>query len=198
VLGFDMTSVLEDTLVASVIYEYLFNRIESMMDGSRMRIVVAEGWRALQDESFKEKIRDWSSTPRKKNAFLIMDTQSPSDIAQSDLACKVIQETVTQVYFANPTAEYNDYVGQFKLSEKEYQIIKSLNKSSRFFLLKQGKNSVVVRADLREGFENEITILSGRESNVRKLDMIRAKKGDDPNNWMTDFFTEINHSGVVV
>jgi type IV secretion system protein VirB4 len=198
VLGFDMTSVLDDTLVASVIYEYLFNRIESMMDGSRMRIVVAEGWRALQDESFKEKIRDWSSTPRKKNAFLIMDTQSPSDIAQSELACKIIQETVTQIYFANPTAEYNDYVGQFKLSEKEYQIIKSLNKSTRFFLLKHGKDSVVVRADLREGFDNEIAILSGRESNVRKLDTIRAKKGDDPVNWMADFITEINCSGIIV
>lgn len=188
IMGFDMTAVLEDKLVASVIYDYLFNRIESLMDGSRMRIVVAEGWRALQDESFREKIRDWSSTPRKKNAFLIMDTQSPSDIAQSELACKIIQETVTQIYFANPTAEYHDYVHQFKLNEKEYQIIKSLNKSSRFFLLKQGGNSVVVRADLRDGFDDELAVLSGRESNVRLLDTLRNTVGDDPVAWLPAFY----------
>jgi len=196
VLGFDMTAVLDDSLVAGVIYEYLFHRIESLMDGSKMRIVVAEGWRALQDESFREKIRDWSSTPRKKNAFMIMDTQSPSDIAQSELACKLIQETVTQVYFANPTAEYQDYVGKFKLSEKEYQIVKSLNKSSRFFLLKQGKNSVVVRADLREGFDDEISVLSGRENNVRLLDKIRCDFGDHPDNWLSEYYQQTKQKGI--
>lgn len=194
VLGFDMTSVLDDTLVAGVIYEYLFHRIESLMDGSKMRIVVAEGWRALQDESFREKIRDWSSTPRKKNAFMIMDTQSPSDIAQSELACKLIQETVTQIYFANPTAEYQDYVGKFKLSEKEYHIVKTLNKSSRFFLMKQGKHSVVVRADLREGFDDEIAVLSGRERNVRLLDEIRSKLGNTPKAWIPEFYNQIKKS----
>lgn len=195
VLGFDMTSVLDDNLIASVIYEYLFHRIESLMDGSKMRIVVAEGWRALQDDTFREKIRDWSSTPRKKNAFMIMDTQSPGDIAQSELACKLIQETVTQIYFANPSAEYQDYVGKFKLSEKEYRIIKSLNKSSRFFLLKQGKNSVVVRADLREGFDDEIAVLSGRETNVRLLDQIRDKIGNDSHLWLPEFFQQIKQRG---
>ena len=189
--GFDMTSVMEDSLVASIIYDYLFNRIESQLDGTRTRIVIAEGWRALIDETFKEKIRDWSSTPRKKNAFLIMDTQSPSDIAQSELACKIIQETVTQIYFANPSAQYDDYVGQFKLTQKEYQIIKSLNKESRFFLLKQGKNSVVVRADLREGFEREIAVLSGREQNVRMLEQIMAAKGEATNDWLEEYFKQL-------
>jgi len=191
ILGFDLTSVLEDQLVSSVIYEYLFHRVESLLDGSKLRIVVSEGWRALQDASFREKIRDWSSTPRKKNAFLIMDTQSPSDIAQSEIACKIIQETVTQIYFANPSAEYKDYVEQFKLNEKEYQIIKSLTKSSRFFLLKQGEQSVVVRADLSDGFWEEIQILSGRQKNVRLLDQIRGEVGDDPKDWMPVFLAKV-------
>jgi len=191
VMGFDMTAILSDQLVSSVIYQYLFHRVESMIDGSKMRIIVAEGWRALQDETFSEKIRDWSSTPRKKNAFLVMDTQAPDDIAKSPIACKIIQETVTQIYFANPKANRDDYVGKFKLSEKEYQIIKTLNKDSRFFLLKQGKQSVVVRANLNEGFAKEIEVLSGRSETVKFLDKLRNDKGDDPKNWLPHFLDKV-------
>tara|TARA_R110000868_G_scaffold207266_3_gene456241 strand:+ start:904 stop:3312 length:2409 start_codon:yes stop_codon:yes gene_type:complete len=192
VLGFDMTSVLEDPLVASVIYYYLFYRIESLIDGSPVRIIGAEAWRALQDDEFKAKIQDWSSTPRKKNAFLILDTQAPSDIAQSDIACKIIQETVTQIYFANPTASYDDYVNKFKLTEKEYQIVKTLNKSSRFFLLKQDKKSVVVRADLRDGFRDEIAILSGRSESVALLDTIIKEVGSCPDDWLPPFCQKVH------
>jgi type IV secretion system protein VirB4 len=191
VIGFDMTSVLADELTSSVIYYYLFYRIENLIDSTPMRIVGAEAWRALHDEEFMEKIRDWSSTPRKKNAFLVLDTQAPNDIAGSDIGCKIIQETVTQIYFANPTASYEDYVVKFKLTEKEYLIIKSLNKESRFFLLKQGKHSVVLRADLRGGFEDEIAALSGYSDSVKLLDEIRAVRGDAPADWLPEFYQKV-------
>ncbi|MCD6040278.1 MAG: virB4 [Gammaproteobacteria bacterium] len=186
VLGFDLSSILTDTTVCEVVYFYLFHHIEELMDGTRTRIVVAEGWLALQDETFRKQIQDWSSTPRKKDSFLILDTQSPSDIASSPIGCKIIQETVTQIYFANPNARHEEYVVRFGLSEKEFQIVKHLNKSSRFFLLKQGKRSVVVRADL-SGLENHIVVLSGRTKNIKLLDAIRKEVGDAPSDWLPLF-----------
>lgn len=191
-IGFDMTSVFDEAVVVGLLYYYLFHRIEALIDGSPMRIVCAEGWKALRDEEFQKKIQDWSSTPRKKNALLIIDTQTPEDISSSDIGCKVIQESVTQIYFSNPKASYADYVGKFKLSKKEYEIIKSLDKRSRFFLLKHGQNSVIARADLSEGFEDEIAILSGRTQNLKILDRIREKYGDDPNIWLPIFKAEVS------
>lgn len=191
-IGFDMTSVFDEEVVVGILYYYLFHRIEELIDGSPMRIVCAEGWKALRDNEFQKKIQDWSSTPRKKNALLIIDTQTPEDISRSDIGCKVIQESVTQIYFANPKASYDDYVGRFKLTQKEYDIIKNLDKRSRFFLLKHGQNSVIVRADLSQGFDDEIAILSGRTQNLKILDNIRQHHGDNPAVWLPLFKAEVS------
>lgn len=190
-IGFDMTSVFDEEVVVGILYFYLFHRIEALIDGNPMRIVCAEGWKALRDNEFQKKIQDWSSTPRKKNALLIIDTQTPEDISSSDIGCKVIQESVTQIYFANPKASYDDYVGRFKLTQKEYEIIKNLDKRSRFFLLKHGQNSVIVRADLSQGFDDEIAILSGRTQNLKILDNLRKQHGDNPAVWLPLFKAEV-------
>ena len=189
VIGFDMTAILEDEWVLSPIYFYLFHRIEQLLDGTRTRIVVAEGWRPLQDETFRAQIKDWSSTPRKKEAFLVMDTQSPKDIAQSEVGCKVIQESVTQIYFSNPQAEYDDYVTRFKLTEKEFAIVRSLEKASHFFLLKQGKHSVVARANLT-GFP-EIAVLSGRKKYQPLLRAAMEQRGDEPQAWLPHYYAAV-------
>lgn len=189
VIGFDMTAILEDEFVLSPIYFYLFHRVEQLLDGTRTRIVVAEGWRPLQDETFRAQIKDWSSTPRKKEAFLVMDTQSPKDIAQSEVGCKVIQESVTQIYFSNPQAEYYDYVTRFKLTEKEFSIIKALEKGSHFFLLKQGNHSVVARVDL-SGFP-EISVLSGRKKYQAAFKAALAKAGENPMAWLPHYYAAI-------
>jgi type IV secretion system protein VirB4 len=190
VIGFDMTSILKDKSVCDPVYFYLFHRIEQMLDGTRTRIVVAEGWLALQDDEFRKQIQEWNSTPRKKEAFIVMDTQSPSDIAASEIGCKIIQETVTQIYFANPKASYEHYVEKFGLSQKEFEIVKNLDKETRYFLLKQGRSSVVVRADL-SAMPDEIAILSGRQKSVELLDNIMKEVGTNKQDWMPRFLKEV-------
>ena len=53
---------------------------------------------------------------------------------------------------------------------------------SRAFLIRQPDASVVVRLDL-SGAPEVLTILSGRESSVRRLDLLRAAVGDNPADW---------------
>ena len=48
--------------------------------------------------------------------------------------------------------------------------------------MRQPDASVVVRLDL-SGAPEVLTILSGRESAVRRLDLLRAAVGDDPAAW---------------
>lgn len=185
IMGFDMTTILKDE-ICPVIYFYIFHHLEMAMDGTRTRIAVVEGWRALEEDIFRQQIKDWSSTPRKKESLLILDTQSPDDIAGSVVGCKVIQESVTQIFFANIKAEREVYITKFGLTEKEFQIIKTLDTASRYFLLKQGKNSAVVKLDLT-GFDDEMPILSCRSAYLPILDRLLVEKGENPDSWMLEY-----------
>ena len=195
ICGFDLSTILTDPIARDTTCFYLFHCIENLLDGTPTRIVGAEIWRALQDEGFRNKIKDWSSTPRKKNVFLILDTQAPEDISRSEIGCKIIQESVTQIYFSNPKASFDTYVNQFGLSRKEFEIIRALDKHSRFFLLKQGKNSVVARADLSK-LKDEIAVLSGNTIHCGILTDIRKAVGDDPQQWMALFLKKVNELAV--
>jgi len=192
-IGFDMTHVLDDPMIQAPIFMHIFFRIEQMLDGRRMRIVVAEGWKPLQDATFRAQIEDWSSTPRKKEAFMILDTQHVDQIASSPIGSQIVQGSATQIFFANPEADEEQYCGKFNLNQKEFNIIRSLDKRSHFFLLKQGGKSVVVRADLT-GMTEQIAVLSGRAATVKILDSIRQEMGDDPHHWLPVFYQRVKSS----
>ena len=77
----------------------------------------------------------------------------------------------------------HDYVDGFGLTQHEFELVRTLPDSAHCFLIKHGQESVVARLDL-SGDKDVLTILSGRERTVRKLDEIRAVTGDAPSDWM--------------
>jgi type IV secretion system protein VirB4 len=82
----------------------------------------------------------------------------------------------------NPKARAEDYCAGFGLSEHELDLIRALPAHSRCFLVRHANHSVVVRLDL-SGFPEVLTVLSGREASVRRLDVLRAAHGEHPANW---------------
>ena len=70
----------------------------------------------------------------------------------------------------------------FGLTAHELDLIRTLPAHSRCFLIRQPDASVVVRLDL-SGMPEVLTVLSGRESTVRRLDALRAEYGDAPAAW---------------
>jgi type IV secretion system protein VirB4 len=82
----------------------------------------------------------------------------------------------------NQKAREEHYCKGFGPSGQEFEFIRSLPAHSRCFLVRQANRSVVVRLDLN-GMPDMLTVLSGRESSVRRLDEIRAAVGDDPSVW---------------
>ena len=73
----------------------------------------------------------------------------------------------------------------------EYQLIKTTDPSSRYFLIKQGTDAVIARIDLRN-MNDIINVLSTRSETVRLLDNIRSKYGDDPLVWLPIFYKMTN------
>lgn len=182
-VGFDMTQILDDPTVRTPAMMYLFHRVEERLDGSPAIIVVDEGWKALDDEIFVRRIKDWEKTIRKRNGIVGFATQSAQDALQSKIASAIIEQAATQIFMANPKAQAADYVDGFGLTTHEFELIRSLPDTARCFLIKHGNESVVARLNLT-GEPEMLIILSGRERTVRLLDEIRAEVGDDPEAWL--------------
>ncbi|AXK43187.1 VirB4 family type IV secretion/conjugal transfer ATPase [Erythrobacter aureus] len=182
VLGFDMTALLENPKLRTPTMMYLFHRIEERLDGKPTMILIDEGWKALDDEVFAARIRDWLKTLRKRNALVGFATQSARDALESRISTALVEQTATMVFMPNSRARPEDYCDGFGLTEHELALIRTLPAHSRCFLVRQPDASVVVRLDL-SGAPEVLTLLSGRESSVRRLDLLREALGDAPSEW---------------
>ena len=182
VMGFDMTALLENPRLRTPTMMYLFHRIDERLDGEPTMILIDEGWKALDDEVFAARIRDWLKTLRKRNALVGFATQSARDALDSRISTALVEQTATMVFMPNAKARTEDYCAGFGLTEHELALIRSLPAHSRAFLVRQPDASVVVRLDL-SGMPEVLTILSGRESTVRRLDLLREALGDNPADW---------------
>ncbi|MXO66807.1 VirB4 family type IV secretion/conjugal transfer ATPase [Altericroceibacterium endophyticum] len=181
-LGFDMTALLENPRLRTPTMMYLFHRIDERLDGEPTMILIDEGWKALDDDVFAARIRDWLKTLRKRNALVGFATQSARDALESKISTALVEQTATMVFMPNARARAEDYCDGFGLTEHELALIRSLPAHSRCFLIRQPDASVVARLDL-SGAPEVLTILSGRESSVRRLDTLRATLGDAPEKW---------------
>ncbi|PZR44918.1 VirB4 family type IV secretion/conjugal transfer ATPase [Paraburkholderia fungorum] len=184
--GFDDTELLDDAEVSTPITMYLLHRTENLIDGRRFVYAMTEFWKRLGDPVFTDFAQNKQKTIRKQNGLGIFDTQSPADVLRSPIASALIEQSATFFFLPNPRADYDDYVGGFKLTEAEFNIVRNLGENSRMFLVKQGHRSAIGRLDLA-GLGDVLDVLSGTTDNVELLDTIRAQVGDLPQNWLPVF-----------
>ena len=182
-IGFDMTRILDDPVLRTPAMMYLFHRVEERLTGTPTIIVVDEGWKALDDDVFVATIRDWEKTIRKRNGVVGFATQSAGDALSSRIASAIIEQSATQIFLPNPKAQESEYCRGFGLSAHEFNLVRSLPDTSRCFLIRHGKDSVVARLDL-DGAQDVLTVLSGRERTVRILDELRSGVGPEPEQWL--------------
>jgi type IV secretion system protein VirB4 len=186
-LGYDMTDFLDTPELRTPMMAYLFHRVESLITGERIVIVVDEFWKALADEGFRDLARDKLKTIRKQNGLVVFATQSPRDALASPIAHTIIEQCPTQIFMPNPRASADDYIGGMKLSAREFQLVaRDMSAANRRFLIRQGQASVVVELDLR-GMDRELAVLSGRTQWGGLLDSVRREVGDDPAVWLPVF-----------
>lgn len=184
--GFDDTELLDDPEVSTPVTMYLLELTERLIDGRRFIYVMTEFWKRLGDPVFMDFAKDKQKTIRKQNGLGVFDTQSPADVLRSPIARALVEQTATFFFLPNPRADYDDYVHGFKLTEAEFNIVRSLGENSRLFLVKQGHRSAIGRLDLA-GLGDVLDVLSGTTDNVELLDDIRAEFGDEPAAWLPVF-----------
>jgi type IV secretion system protein VirB4 len=183
-VGFDTTEFLDRPEVRTPVMLYLLDVMDELIDGRRLIYSISEFWKALDHPAFTEFAKVRQKTIRKQNGLGIFDTQSPSDVLRHDIGRTMVEQSVTQIFLANPAAVREEYIGGFGLSQAEFDLVRTLGaRGGHPMLVKQGARSAVCELDLK-GLDDFLPVLSGSTDNVALLDDIRAQVGDDPASWL--------------
>jgi type IV secretion system protein VirB4 len=148
VVGIDMSEILDLGTERSALLAYLFRRIERVIEDRRPTlIVIDEAWKMLDDALFVKRLQDWLVTMRKKNAVVMMLTQTPTHLTQSKVGQIIAESAVTQLLYPNPRANPEDY-RILRLNEKEAEFLCTPTGGLRLALLRSAGDSVFVNMDL--------------------------------------------------
>ena len=136
---------LDDKAVIPVLL-FLFRRIEQRLDGSPTLILLDEAWSYLQHSLFRNRLRDWLKTMRRKNAVVVMATQQISDIANSEISDVVLENCPTKILLPNAeskTPGSRAFYERVGLNERELEILQvSVPKQHYYVVSKLGRRLV--------------------------------------------------------
>lgn len=199
IIGFDYTDVIDNVEIRVPVINYLLHRLEDLIDGRPLIYVMDEFWKILDGGGgLKEFAKNKQKTIRKQNGLGIFATQSPEDALASDISAALIEQTATLILLPNPNAAREDYIEGLKLTEAEFQVVKSLDERSRCFLVKQGHASTVCQLNLR-GLDDALAVISASTDNIevmhRIVDEEAERLGIDkadlaPEQWLPRFQQE--------
>jgi type IV secretion system protein VirB4 len=136
---------LDDKAVIPVLL-YLFRRIEQRLDGSPTLILLDEAWAYLQHDLFRNRLKDWLKTMRRKNAVVVMATQQISDIANSQIADVVLENCPTKILLPNAESKNpasREFYTRLGLNDRELEILQiSVPKQHYYIVSKLGRRLV--------------------------------------------------------
>ena len=204
IIGFDYTDIIDNPEVRVPVIHYLIHRLEALIDGRPLIYVMDEFWKILDGEGgLKEFAKNKQKTIRKQNGLGIFATQSPEDALQSDIAAALIEQTATMVLLPNPNASREDYIDGLKMTEAEYNVVRSLDERSRCFLVKQGHAASVCQLNLR-GMDDALAVISASTDNIEILHRVLAERAAalgvpadqlTPDQWLPAFYDQRKGSG---
>ena len=126
----------EDLCEAAMFYllERLRIALEDPAGIARVKLmVVDEAWRYLKDPAVLSYLAEAAKTWRKKNAALIMATQSAVDVTGTPGAAGLLESMPTKLFLANPNLP--EKVGEiFRLNPGEMETIRSLVPKMELYL----------------------------------------------------------------
>lgn len=111
--------------------------------------VMDEAWRFLRHPTIRQYILEALKTWRKKNAAMILATQSSDDLVRSEMLSAVVESCATKMFLANPDADLQAYRDVFHLNETEAGLIARLIPKKQI-LIKRPEMAKVVNLNVGE------------------------------------------------
>jgi type IV secretion system protein VirB4 len=94
--------------------------------GTLKLCVMDEAWRFIQHPTLRAYVQEALKTWRKRNAAMILSTQTINDFASADLLRTVVESCPTKLLLANPALDRRQYAELFQLNEMELDLLTGL------------------------------------------------------------------------
>ena len=134
---------------------YILHRANAAVSGAGRvfkLFVMDEAWRFFRHPVIKAYIVEALKTWRKKNAGIVLATQSGEDLLASELLPTIVESCLTKLFLANPGMDQAAYQRAFHLNETEAATIASLIPKQEMLLKRpQGSRVLTLNVD-RKGY----------------------------------------------
>ncbi|MBU6460731.1 MAG: type IV secretion system protein VirB4 [Proteobacteria bacterium] len=133
----EMGALFRSPRLACAFLDYAFFCIQLQLTGEPTLIYIEEAWFMLADPVFEAKLGDWLRTLAKKNAFVLLATQSLDEVAQSRLFSVMIDNIPNRIYLPNPNAQaHRDlYMGRFGLNARQVEQIQAATPKRHYYIV---------------------------------------------------------------
>jgi type IV secretion system protein VirB4 len=102
-----------------------------------------EAWRFLKNDTIRQYITEAVKTWRKRNAAMILATQSSDDLERSEMLTVVVESCATKIFLANPGMDREAYRETFHLNETEAALIAGLVPKQQILIKRPDFSKVV-------------------------------------------------------
>ena len=143
----DLAGAAEHADLCEAALSYLLERmrleIEDPRETGRLKLmVVDEAWRYMQDPAVLNYLAEAAKTWRKKNAALVLATQSAVDVTGTPGASALLESIPTKLFLANP--ELPKAAGAlFRLNEAEADQVRELTPKREIYLRRPDEAAVL-------------------------------------------------------
>ena len=154
---------------------YLFERLRLQIDDdsqiARLKLmVVDEAWRYLADEAVLSSLMEAAKTWRKRNAALILATQSVVDVTASSQAEAMLEMLPTKLFLANPDFP-ESAAAILSLTQAQFETIRALEPKRELYL---HRSSEQVRLGLAVDPESYWLYTSSPTDAAHRAEMVKA------------------------
>lgn len=102
-------------------------RIQDASEAGTLKLcVMDEAWRFIQHPTLRAYVQEALKTWRKRNAAMILATQTIDDFASADLLRTVVESCPTKLLLANPALDRRQYADLFQLNDMELSLLTGL------------------------------------------------------------------------
>ncbi len=157
---FDFEGLEQFPLVLEPLLFYVLHRASASIHdpaaASQLKLfVLDEAWRFARDATVKAYITEALKTWRKRNAAMLLATQSSEDFLDADLLRTVVESCPTKFFLANPNMDLARARELFHLNHTEAALIQHL---------RPRQQALLKRPDLSKVINLHVDVPSRRES----------------------------------
>jgi type IV secretion system protein TrbE len=130
---------------------YILHRVnERVLDETDTRTlklcVMDEAWRFIQNPTLRAYVQEALKTWRKRNAAMILATQTIDDFASAELLRTVVESCPTKLLLANPALERSRYAELFQMNEMELDLLAGVMPRQQILLKRPDLTKVLTLA----------------------------------------------------